>query len=985
VLPGVVADAETDVLGKNPAMTMQGVRNKYQTYSVDGSFMNDSGDQHQVYFPTNMEAISEVKVLMTNYQAEYGRSGGAIVNAVTKSGTQQFHGSAYVYKRHEQFNANGYFNNLNRLAKPRYRYATAGFTIGGPAYWPGKFNSNRGKLFFFFSSETLRGVSPQAIRQLTVPTELERAGNFSQTLELSGKAVVIRDPTTGDPFPGAVIPPVRLNTNGQKLLGVFPLPNQLDRSVTKGNYNYVFQESYFSPKQSNLFRIDLNATSKLRLFFRGMYWREGNQGYNVGGAATTWDLIKSDARYDDNSGVFSGSYVLSPTLVQEFSVGAHHSNEATDPLNWADMRRLDRAALGITLPQFYPQFNPYNMIPWASFGGVPSAASINIDSRYPKQGADTAFTFSYGLSKVWSTHTAKTGLYAERLRGFLGHRGTFPGEFSFARDVNNPNDANWAYANAVLGNFTSYSESDARNGTQLRRGQVEWYVQDTWRVTRRFTLDYGMRFTTVVPPWSADGKAANWVPALYDPAQRVRFFEPAKNAQGVRVARNPLTGEFLPLVYLGAMVPGSGNPFNGTVLEGAAGFPKSFLKNRGIQWGPRLGFAYDVFGDGKTAIRGGGGIIYNNHPADSRLTRNPPSQSTPFIYYGNMSNYIASQGVLFPSDFSAIAGSGELPTIYSLSMGVQRDIGYGTVVDAAYVGTLGRHLQAERNLNSIPYGARFLPQNQDPTTGKALQDNFFRRYAGYAAMNYIENSTTSNYHSLQVQLNRRFSKGLQFGASWTWSKAMTYADGPGVTLASFVPVRIWNYGKAGYDRTHNLVLNWQWDVPKASRLRNTWMVRAAFDQWQISGFASFISGQPQGITMGQVDTTDITGGGDGIRVIVLSDPILPRSQRTPQRYFNTDVFARPPVGTYGNAPIDVFRGPGINNWDLSILKFFSIKEKVRLQFRWEFYNAFNHTQFSGVDSSTRFDLSGNQTNTRLGAVTSARDPRRMQGSLRFIF
>jgi len=137
--------------------------------------------------------------------------------------------------------------------------------------------------------------------------------------------------------------------------------------------------------------------------------------------------------------------------------------------------------------------------------------------------------------------------------------------------------------------------------------------------------------------------------------------------------------------------------------------------------------------------------------------------------------------------------------------------------------------------------------------------------------------------------------------------------------------------------------------------------------------------------MGTVDSTDISGGGDGVRVIVLSDPILPRSQRTPQRCFNTDAFARPPVGTYGNAPVDVFRGPGINNWDLSILKLFPIREKLRLQFRWELYNAFNHTQFSGVDSSTRFDLSGKQTNTRFGAVTSAHDSRRMQGSLRLIF
>jgi hypothetical protein len=423
-------------------------------------------------------------------------------------------------------------------------------------------------------------------------------------------------------------------------------------------------------------------------------------------------------------------------------------------------------------------------------------------------------------------------------------------------------------------------------------------------------------------------------------------------------------------------------------LQGTEGYPRAFVDNRGVHFGPRFGFAYDVFGDGKTAIRGGGGIFYNTRPSGGEigdLGRNPPSLLTPTSYYGNLNSYIRSSGVLFPSSFQATAPEGELPTIYNYSFGVQRDLGFQTVLDVAYVGSLGRHLLQRRDINGIPYGARFLPENQDPTTGRPLQDNFLRPYAGFANIVVREPASSSSYHSMQAQLNRRFSRGIQFGMAWTWSKAMDLVDADGNTVAAFVSRRIWNYGKAGYDRTHNLVLNYTWDVPRLSRFWNHAATRAVLDNWQLAGIVSFISGAPLGISLGTVDGADITGGGDGARVVVLDKAVIPKSERTLQRFFDTSVFARPAQGTIGNAPKDVIRGPGINNWDVSIFKHFPIKDRAAFQLRWEMYNAFNHTQFAGVDTSTRFDVSGRQTNTRFGALTSSRDARRMQGSLRFTF
>jgi hypothetical protein len=518
-------------------------------------------------------------------------------------------------------------------------------------------------------------------------------------------------------------------------------------------------------------------------------------------------------------------------------------------------------------------------------------------------------------------------------------------------------------------------------------------VQDNWKVTKKLTLDYGIRFSHFIPDWSADGLAWNFDPSQYDPAKKVTLFQPFMSGM-TRVALNPLTGATLPAIYIGAIVPNSGSLVNGEVAEYGANnkIGKTFQNIAPLQYGPRFGISYDPFGDGKTAIRAGGGIFYNNRARPGSLNRNPPSEATPFLYYGSLSTYSTSTSVLFPSGLTAISGTGEVPSVYSYSIGVQREIGFQTVLDVAYVGNVGRHLQMDQNINTLPYGTRFLAKNVDPTTGKPLQDNFLRPYTGFGDITFVQNAITSNYNSLQVQANHRFTRGLQFGASWTWSKAMDYADtdeGNSAFVSDFLPLRAWNYGKAGFDHTHILVLNWVYQLPKLSKLVNNRLVRLAFDDWQVSNITTFQSGSPYGITLTTVDNADITGGGfaaaDAARVVMLSNPTLSKSQQTVARFFDPNAFARPAVGTVGNAAKDVVRGPGINNWDSSIFKEFPIKERARVSFRWEFYNTFNHTQFYSMDTTARFDASGKEANARLGALISNRDPRRMQGSLRLTF
>jgi hypothetical protein len=298
-----------------------------------------------------------------------------------------------------------------------------------------------------------------------------------------------------------------------------------------------------------------------------------------------------------------------------------------------------------------------------------------------------------------------------------------------------------------------------------------------------------------------------------------------------------------------------------------------------------------------------------------------------------------------------------------------------------------------RSFNALPYGTRFLPSSIDSTTGSPLPDNFLRPLPGYADIQYIELAGTSNYHSLQTQINKRFSKGLQFGLAHTWSKAMTIVNGNGDSVNPYLDYRMRNYGKASFDRTHNLIINYVYDIPKLSSLAGgNKVVKSVFDNWQLSGLTSMTSGQPLGIGYSLVSGADLLGAsGAGIdsRVNMLSNPVLPKSERTELRHFDTNAFAPPTRAEFGigNAPKDVLRGPGLQVWDLTVIKNIPVGkgDSKRLQLRFEFYNLFNHTNFTGVDTTARFDAQNRQVSGTFGQYTGSLDARRVVLGAKFYF
>jgi hypothetical protein len=354
------------------------------------------------------------------------------------------------------------------------------------------------------------------------------------------------------------------------------------------------------------------------------------------------------------------------------------------------------------------------------------------------------------------------------------------------------------------------------------------------------------------------------------------------------------------------------------------------------------------------------------------------------------------------------------PRQYNTTLGVQRRIWFGTVLDVAYVGNFGRHLGQSTQLNNVGYGVRFLKESLDPsrTVPQPLDDDFLRPYKGYSGIPFFSFEGNSSYHSLQASAQRRFADGFQFGAAYTWSRAMDYGDDDNPGVATFVSRREWNYGRSAFDRRHIFAVNYLWEVP-GKGLSNR-VLRTIAGGWQISGITRFQSGAPlrlsasltAGCTAGLPCSddpkvnfgTDITGGGDGWRAVMSSNPVIPKSQRTIARFFDTSVFSPPALGeqvtdmagvmrvlALGNTPRGFATGPGINNTDLALFKNFSIREKLKAQFRFEAYNAFNHTQFSDVGVTARWNQSGVQDNAEFGKITGSRDPRILQLAIRLSF
>ncbi len=968
-------------VGGDANVSFNGQRMGHNIYLLDGGEALDRGGSGTFAVMPSLESISEFRALTSNYSADYGLSSAATLSTVIKSGTKTFHASAWEYNRNNVFDARNYFNPApNPVAKLNFN--TFGFNVGGPVQW----RSSHPKTFFFYNMEWRYLVQGGNYNQ-QVPLPSEYGGNFS------GSSTPIMVPTSnsttqpnvapsvlfancpggvappgivqGQPFPNNTIPTCMLNSNAQALLsaGIFPAP-------TNGAQ---FQGTPSTPTnvREEIVRIDHEFNSKNTIF--GHFVAEQiSQGFGT----TMWsgDNVPTVGNTFGNpsySAVATWTRTISPTLLNELTFNYSGNRINITPVG------IYQAPSDFTFNRIFNGTNDLNRIPSIQLSG---STGTNYTSNWvPWNNGYNAYQILDAVSWSKGAHQLRMGGSFQTYRKYQDLFAPTQGAFTFNGQYTG-ND----FADYLLGVSNSYGENALQDSQNWNANSYALYIQDTWRATRRLTLNLGLRWDGIPHTTNPQNEVSNFYANRYDPAAQPVYLVPGSvispTSPGVGPSTLPaLQGQ---LFYL-----------NGIGIAGQNGVPSGLVANHWGIFGPRVGFAYDIFGDGKTVLRGGFGIMYErvqgndmynagpNQPFSASLTQNNVSLSNPNT---NLATGMTLPTTTVPITVGNITGllynNYSPPYVDQFSFGIQRAVTNRTVFNLTYVGSLSRHQNNYQEFELAPYSQ--LPNLI--ASGSSGQYNLEVPYAGYHSLKMSQNNANGNYNSLQTSFSGNLTNDLQVNAGYTWSKALdsVVGTGSGNDLAAVSnPYVGWryDYGPSLFDRTNIFFVNFVYDIPWLRNSPNRFM-KTVVGGWQISGIVQAASGAPMNIT---------TTGGNTVCNVVPNCTNRPNVigsisyPHTVNEWFSTSSFAAPAAGTWGDLGNNAVRGPGRDNWNASFFKTFAITERSQFQFRADFFNIWNHTQFKG---SVQTGGIGTQLGgSNFGVITAAYDPRTIQLGAKLVF
>jgi hypothetical protein len=922
LVPGVNSSLPDEVgigLTSVVSLSMAGNRRNAVNWLVDGASNVDVGSNITLLSTPTLESIEEFRIITTGYNAEWPRSGGGIVNIVTKSGSNVFRGSAYEFFRHDALNANSWVRNQSTDPQtannpPRLRYHNFGYTASGPVIRDG--------LFFFWSQE------------------------WRQISRAPGSAVSTTiDPAwLNDPSNPNYVAPADRDPNAVRLLGLWPQPNLGVNSFqeTRPNDQDTRQE---------VIRMDWQLNNRWRLM--GRYTHDLSMTTEPGGLFFGTAVPNVATTLTDVPGhvfVSQLTTTIRPNLLNEVSFQFSGNAIASQ---YGDNVTNRRDAFGLTVPELFPE-NRNNLIPTIviaapgpSFAGAPQL----FDNKYRN------YTIGNNLSWQRSNHSFKGGVLLAFEQKDEWSFSETQGRFSFGAGGGRTGFQNFMTGNrdGLCGASCTYTEPELEVFSQFRFNRYEFYVQDSWRARANVTLDYGLRYALFPAVKDRNDILTNFSAGLYNPARAPQ------------------------LTAAGSVVPGTGDPLNG-ILIASVNSPHGRgiyqLDKNNLQ--PRVGLSWDMFSDGRTVMRGGYGIYYDQPLVGIFLQNafvNPPFVSSPQVLNAQLSNPGAgiSPAALPVQNLIASSDPFETPRTQQWNLGVQRQLYARGVVDVTYVGTAGDNLIQPVQLNQ--------PQPQDVVRVGVL--NAARPFIGYGNIQMRQTTAKSRYNGMLVSFRHDQGRAGLLNLSYTLSRTMTDAtndrdpaDFPQNPLDLAA-----EYALARTDRTHVFTANYVYELPffrEASQL-----LRSVLGGWQLSGITYLWSGNP----IPQITTGNTNGNRRGTRVNQIGDPRsnLPANVPGGVYWFNPAAFEAPADGTYGTSTRAPFRLPGVNQWDFTLSKNWYPTEAFRLQFRADMINAFNHTQFTTINAAcpnTATNLSCVAAGSRFGQLTGTRAPREVQLGIR---